>query len=69
MQINTFQEIKTMEKGKYFGELALSQGLSSRGKRAARVICAEDSVFCTMDKKDYKDAVEYNLKFEILKKI
>jgi CRP-like cAMP-binding protein len=58
-----------MEQGKYFGELALSQGLSLQGKRAARVVCEEDCVFCTMDKKDFKDAIEHNLKFEILRKV
>lgn len=62
-----FKEIKQMQVGQCFGELALRTKFTK--KRAARIVCKKNSAFCTLSKQDYLRAVDMNLKKELDLKI
>ena len=42
--------------------------LTSNKPRAARIVCLENSIFCTLNKEEYQKAVEINLQHEIDRK-
>ena len=57
LELMTYKEVNVLGKGKYFGEVALNKNL----RRNARIDCKEKSVFCTLEKEQYKEAVEKTL--------
>ena len=53
-----YANVKDLDTNDMFGELALN----NNQRRAGRVVCTEDSVFCTLQKKDYRHAMEATIR-------
>ena len=63
-EIEQMQEIKTLQSGDSFGELALL----SNQPRSATIICKENSYFAVLSQQDYKIILSSNARKSILEK-
>lgn len=60
-----FTSIKQLGKGEFFGELALI----NNQRRAAKVVCMEDTMFGTLQKREYNQIVGNHLKQQMERKV